>query len=56
MVSIGRGHLDADISFPIKYAADLLPALRSTMQFPYTELQAGQRAWDVNTGKAYHLM
>jgi hypothetical protein len=51
MMSIGSGHLDRDISFPIKYSADLWQALRSSLQFPHTELEAGQQTGDVDIGK-----
>ncbi|XP_060561130.1 RPA-related protein RADX-like [Ruditapes philippinarum] len=51
MMSIGSGHLDRDISFPIKYSADLWQALRSSLQFPHTELVAGQQTGGTDIGE-----
>ncbi|XP_053400564.1 uncharacterized protein LOC128557308 [Mercenaria mercenaria] len=48
IVSIGSSHLDSDISFPIKYSAELWPALKSALKFPNTELQTGHHVGDID--------
>lgn len=40
--SLGSSYMDEEVSFPVRYSTNLWPALKSQLQFPFTDLYVGQ--------------